>query len=104
MEILVKQISKEIEEKSETFFLDEKGNEFQIDWAQPRFENAGFQLKQDSQFNNKSYAYKGKCKLLEVGEGNKFEERHIFLDRKTKNRFYINSDEFTANFEAKIKA
>lgn len=104
MEKLVKQISKEIDEKLKTFFLDEKGNEYQIDWAEPRYENAGYQLKQDSQFNSKDYTYKGKCKLLAVGEGNEFEERHIFLDRKTKHRFYINPEEFTANFEAKVKA
>ncbi len=85
------------------FFLDEKGNEYQIDWAEPRFENVGFQLKESSKFNNKEYTYKGKCKFLMVGEGNKFEERHIFLERKTKHRFYINSDEFSVNFEAKVK-
>ena len=101
MEVLVKQITKEIDEKFKTFFLDEKGNEYQIDWAEPRFENAGFQLKEASQFNSKSYAYKGKCKLLAIGDGNEFEERHIFLERKTKHRFYINLKEFDANFEAK---
>jgi len=104
MEILVKQITKEIDEKAKTFFLDEKGNEYQIDWAEPRFENIGFQLKADSQFNNKNYSYKGKCKLLAIGQGNEFEERHIFLERKTKHRFYINAEEFAANFEAKVKA
>jgi hypothetical protein len=104
MEILVKQITKEIDEKAKTFFLDEKGNEYQIDWAEPRFENIGFQLKADSQFNNKNYSYKGKCKLLAIGDGNEFEVRHIFLERKTKHRFYINTEEFEANFEAKIKA
>ncbi len=101
MEVLVKQITKEVDEKPKTFFLDEKGNEYQIDWAEPRFENRGFQLKEDSKFNSKSYAYKGKCKLLAVGEGNEFEERHIFLERKTKHRFYINSEEFAANFDPK---
>ena len=102
MEILVKQITKEVDEKRKTFFLDEKGNEFQIDWGDPRFENAGFQLKESSQFNNKNYAYKGKCKLLAVGnDAAEFEERHIFLERKTKHRYYINSEEFEANFEAK---
>ncbi|MFT5824172.1 MAG: hypothetical protein ACI8ZM_005438 [Crocinitomix sp.] len=104
MEILVKQITKEIDEKPKTFFLDEKGNEYQIDWADPRFENAGFQLKEASQFNNKTFNYKGKCKLLALGEGNEFEERHIFLDRKTKHRYYINPVEFAENFEAKVKA
>lgn len=102
MEVLVKQMTKEIDEKSKTFFLDEKGNEYQVDWAQPRFENTGFQLKEDSEFNSKSYSYKGKCKLLAVGGGNEFEERHIFLDRKTKHRFYLNSDEFSENFETKV--
>lgn len=103
MEILVNQITKEIDERAKTFFLDEKGNEYQIDWAEPRFENSGFQLKTDSQFNSKSFSYKGKCKLLAIGEGNQFEERHIFLERKTKHRFYINSEEFTINFEAKTQ-
>lgn len=103
MEVLVKQITKEIDEKLKTFFLDEEGNEYQIDWAQPRFENVGFQLKEDSKFNSKSYTYKGKCKLLAIGEGNEFEERHIFLDRQSKHRFYIDSEEFKANFEAKPK-
>ncbi|NOQ75082.1 MAG: hypothetical protein GQ574_23920 [Crocinitomix sp.] len=104
MEILVRQITKEIDEKAKTFFLDEKENEYQIDWADPRFENAGFQLKEASQFNNKGYTYKGKCQLLLLGEGNAFEERHIFLERKTKHRFYINPEEFAVNFEAKVKA
>ncbi|MFD1553353.1 hypothetical protein DNU06_06725 [Putridiphycobacter roseus] len=104
MEILVKQITKEIEDKQKIFFLDENDQEYQIDWAQPRFENIGFQLKEDSQFNNKSFAYKGKCKLLAVGKGKEFEERHIFLNRQTKHRFYINEAEFEANFEPKVKA
>ena len=104
MEKLVKQVSKKIDEKMKTFFLDEKGNEYQIDWAEPRFENAGFQLKKASKFNNANFSYKGKCKLQAVGEGNPFEERHIFLDRKTKHRFYLNAEEFTANFKAKPKA
>jgi hypothetical protein len=104
MEILVNQVTKEIDEKFELFFLDEKCTEYQIDWAQPRFENVGFQLKTDSQFNSKDFSYKGKCKLMATGSGNEFEERHIFLERKTKHRFYINSEEFSANFEAKVKA
>ena len=103
MEVLVKQITKEIDEKPKTFFLDEKGNEYQIDWAEPRFENVGFQLKEESQFNNKGFNYKGKCKLLALGTGNEFEERHIFLERATKHRFYINSEEFNANFEVKTE-
>lgn len=104
MEILVKQISKEIDEKRKTFFLDEEGNEYQIDWAEPRFENVGFQLKKASKFNNKGFAYKGKCKLLKLGEGNEFEERHIFLERNTKHRYYINTEEFATNFKKKAKA
>ncbi|MFK8039210.1 MAG: hypothetical protein AB8B74_13030 [Crocinitomicaceae bacterium] len=101
MEVLIKQITKEIDSKRKTFFLDKKGNEYQIEWGQPRFENTGYQLKEDSQFNNKTYSYKGKCKLLAVGEGNTFEVRHIFLDRKTKYRYYINEEEFTLHFESK---
>ena len=104
MEKLVKQITKEIDEKFKIFFLDEKGNEYQIDWGEPRFENAGFQLKKASKFNNKDFTYKGRCKLLTIGEGNEFEERHIFLERKTKHRFYLDSKDFTANFKAKPKA
>jgi hypothetical protein len=103
MEILVKQITKEIDEKLKTFFLDEKGNEYQIDWAEPRFQVVDFQLKEDSPFNSKDYTFRGKCKLLAIGKGNEFEERHIFQDRKTKHRSYLNSEEFTANFEAKVK-
>lgn len=101
MEILVKQITKEIDEKRKIFFLDEKGNEYQIDWVEPRFENIGFQLKKGSKFNNKNFTYKGKCKLLVVGAGNEFEERHIFIERKTKNRYYINSEEFKTHFKKK---
>ena len=104
MEKLVRQKVKQIDDKMKTFFLDEEGNEYQIDWAEPRFENTGFQLKKASKFNGKNFSYKGKCKLLTVGEGNQFEERHIFLERKTKHRFYLNSDEFTANFKAKPKS
>jgi len=103
MEILVKQITKEVDDKMKTFFLDEKGIEYQIDWGQPRFENIGFQLKENSMFNNKGYTYKGKCKLLAVGKGNKYEDRHIFLERKTKHRYYINEEEFKANFESIAK-
>jgi hypothetical protein len=104
MEKLVKQISKEIDEKFKTFFLDENGNEYQTDWAEPRFENVGFELKAKSEFNNRNFTYKGKCKLLKVGEGNVFEERHIFLDRQTKHRFYLNEEDFKANFKVKTKA
>ena len=103
MEILIKQITKEINEKRKNFYLDENDNEYQIDWAQPRYENSGFQLKVNSKFNSKTYAYKGKCKLLKIGEGNQFEERHIFLNRTTKDRFYLNDDEFSANFKKKTK-
>lgn len=104
MEKLVKQISKEIDEKMKSFFLDEEGKEYQIDWAEPRFENAGFELKKASKFNNKNFSYKGKCKLQAVGKGNQFEERHIFLERKTKHRFYLNSEEFSAHFKKKTKS
>ena len=103
MEILIKQITKEVEEKLKTFYLDKEGNEYQIDWAQPRFENVGFELKKNSIFNNKTYAYKGKCKLLLVGKGHEFNERHIFLNRQTKDRYYLNNEEFTANFKKKTK-
>ena len=103
MEILIKQFTKEIDEKQKTFYLDENGTEYQIDWAQPRFENIGFELKKNSKFNNKTFTYKGKCKLLTVGEGNTFDDRHIFLNRQTKDRYYLNSEEFTANFKKKTK-
>ena len=103
MEKLVKQVSKELDEKFKTFFLDEEDNEYLIDWAEPRFENSDFQLKKASKFNGKDFSYKGKCKLLKVGEGNEFEERHIFLDRKTKHRFYLNPEEFKAHFMKKPK-
>lgn len=103
MEILIKQITKEIEEKQKVFFLDADNNEYQIDWAQPRFENVGFELKVNSKFNNKTYTYKGKCKLLLVGEGNQFEDRHIFLNRQTKDRYYLNDKEFKTNFKKKAK-
>jgi hypothetical protein len=103
MEKLVRQKVKHIDEKMKTFFLDEEEIEYQIDWAEPRFENLGFQLKKASKFNNNNFTYKGKCKLLTVGEGNQFEERHIFLDRKTKHRFYLNAEEFKLNFKAKAK-
>ena len=103
MEKLVKQITKEIDEKYKTLFLDEEGNEYQTDWAEPRFENAGFELKAKSEFNNRNYTYKGKCKLLKVGVGNLFEERHIFLERQSKHRFYLNEEDFKTNFKAKAK-
>jgi len=60
MEILIKQITKELDGKHKTFFLDEKDKEYQIDCAEPRFENAGFELKKNSKFNTKTFAYKGK--------------------------------------------
>ncbi len=101
MEILVGQKTKQIGEKLKTFFLDEKGNEYQVDRADPRFENTGFQLKEKSKFNAKHFAYKGKCNLLAIGEGNEFKECHIFLDRKTKHRHYLNPEDFNAHFEAK---
>ena len=104
MEKLVKQITKEIDEKFKTFFLDDKGKEYQVDWTEPRFENAGFQLKKASKFNSKAFTYKGKCKLLAIGKGNEFEERHIFLERETKHRYYLNAEEFVTNFKTKAKA
>ena len=103
MEKLVKQISKSVDGQMASFYLDEKSAEYQIDWAEPRFENAGFRLKKASKFNGKDFSYKGKCKLKKVGKGNQFEERHIFLDRKTKHRFYLNAEEFTKHFMAKPK-
>jgi hypothetical protein len=103
MEKLVSQISKEIDEQFKSFYLDEEGNEYQIDWAEPRFENAGFQLKVKSKFNSRAFSYKGKCQLLAIGAGNKFEERHIFLEGKTKHRFYLNPEDFKANFKTKPK-
>lgn len=103
MEKLVSQKLKVVDEKMTTFFLDEKGKEYRVERSEPRFENVGFQLKEDSEFNNKEYTYKGKCKLLVPGKGKEFEVRHIFIDRKTKDRYYLNSEEFTANFEEKEK-
>lgn len=103
MEVLIKQITKEIDEKRKVFYLDEQENEYQIDWAEPRFENSGFELKKNSKFNNKTFSYKGKCKLLKVGKGNEYQERHIFLNRETKDRYYLNAEEFTTNFKKKTK-
>ena len=104
MEKLVKQISKEIDEKFKIFFLDEEGKEYLIDWTEPRFENIGFQLRKGSKFNTNAFTYKGKCRLLVVGKKKgEYEERHIFLERKTKHRYYLNAEDFLDNFKTKAK-
>lgn len=98
MEILVGQTTKLIEEKHKTFFLDEAGNEYIVDWVEARFENKGFKLKEDSQFNSKKFIYKGKCKISAVNDSSELSPRHIFVEKKTKNRYYLDSAEFEANF------
>ena len=104
MEILVKQITKEIDEKRKTFFLDEKGIEFQLDWVEARYENIGYKLKENSQFNNKGFIYKGRCKLKAADDtSGEFDQRHVFVEKQTKNRYYLNSEEFEANFEKVIE-
>jgi hypothetical protein len=102
MEILVKQVAKEIDKKMKTFFLDETGTAYELDWVNQRYENKGFQLKEFSKFNTKDFLYKGTCQLkLASDDKAKYSSRHIFMEKASRNRFYLNDKEFSEHFEVK---